>query len=58
MFWWFYVRKNKCFFWAVATAMIIILGIYFSIKLRFPQLRIGKFINPLKLKMMKMVYLP
>ena len=42
-------KINACA-WAVATAMIVFFGIYFSIKLKFPQFRFIKIYKSLKIK--------
>lgn len=42
------IETLKDIMWAIVTVLIIVTGIQFSIKLRFPQLKINKIINSLK----------
>ena len=44
------LEKMNAVLWAIATAMIIFFGIYFSIKLKNPQFRLGKIYRSLKQK--------
>ena len=36
--------------WAITTSVILILGSYFSIKLKFPQLRLNEILKSIKIK--------